>query len=421
MYFYAVIILGKPAGLLDMESPDWIPSVNLQGKVGSPGKRKRKLERYERIKKRRSYKVQLTEAETVVPDVEMEPEECQNNEAFESIYCNKCCQTEVLQGDLQLDNLKLREEIFQLRDRLAKMDLDQDSFMNDNKKTLFFTGLPNADVLLIVYNAVEPFIKETAITSLTKFQQLLLTLMKLRLNLYFKYLAYRFGVSQQTASRVFYNTINILYCRLKTLVFWPDRNDLRHTMPLSFQESFGKQVAVIIDCFEIFTEKPGNFLAASSCWSNYKHHHTVKVLIGICPQGAVSFVSEAWGGRASDKFIVEHSTLLDNLLPGDVILADRGFRIYDIVNACSAEIKIPDSAAGKKQLSSEEVENTRNIAHVRIHIERVIGALRQKFTILDEKMPISTLTSFEGKNCAPDRIIRVCCALLNLCPSIVTE
>ena len=53
----------------------------------------------------------------------------------------------------------------------------------------------------------------------------------------------------------------------------------------------------------------------------------VKFLIGRSPQGVVSFLSEAWGGRASDKFITEHSGFISNLF-----LADRGFDIDDSVS-----------------------------------------------------------------------------------------
>jgi hypothetical protein len=39
------------------------------------------------------------------------------------------------------------------------------------------------------------------------------------------------------------------------------------------------------------------------------------------------FISKAFGGRASDKFIVEKSGFMNYLLPGDEIMADRGFTI----------------------------------------------------------------------------------------------
>ncbi len=66
-------------------------------------------------------------------------------------------------------------------------------------------------------------------------------------------------------------------------------------------------------------------------WSKCKHHNTIKFLIGITPQGVISFISKAWGGRVSDKFLTENSGLLKNLLRGDIVLADRGFDIADSI------------------------------------------------------------------------------------------
>lgn len=162
-------------------------------------------------------------------------------------------------------------------------------------------------------------------------------------------------------------------------------------------------------------------MARAQTWSNYKHHNTIKFLIGIAPQGFVTFISSAWGGRASDKRITEDSGLLNNLLPGDVVLADRGFNIGDSVGLFCASLKIPAFTKGKKQLSAHEVEETRKIASVRIHVERVIGLVRRKYQILQSRaMPIEHMLTKPGETLAlVDKIGIICCALTNLSESVV--
>ena len=107
--------------------------------------------------------------------------------------------------------------------------------------------------------------------------------------------------------------------RLSPLIKWPDRECLQKTMPFCFRHHYGLRVVSIIDCFELFIEKPSNLLAKSCTWSSYKHYNTAKYLISVTPQGSVSFISKGWGGRTSDKYITEHSGYLNYLLPGDVI------------------------------------------------------------------------------------------------------
>lgn len=134
------------------------------------------------------------------------------------------------------------------------------------------------------------------------------------------------------------------------LVYWPSRETLHATMPACFQESFGDNIAVIIDCFEIFIETPSNLLTAAQCWSNYKHHQTVKVLIGITPQGTISYISDTYGGRISDKRITEISGLLECLKPQDVILADRGFLIEEFLSPIQVTLKMPAFTKGRKNI-----------------------------------------------------------------------
>ena len=116
-------------------------------------------------------------------------------------------------------------------------------------------------------------------------------------------------------------------------------------------------------------------------------------MIAIAPQGSISFISKAWGGCASDKLITEHCGILEKLLPGDLVLADRGFTIQDSMGLYCAEVKTPTFTKGKKQVSRHEVDRSREISHVQIRVEWVIGLLKKKYTILQGKIPIWTVLS----------------------------
>ena len=102
-------------------------------------------------------------------------------------------------------------------------------------------------------------------------------------------------------------------------------------------------------------------------------------------------------------------------------MADRGFTCDDYAQMAMAEIKIPPFTKGKKQLEKVNVDWSRELSHVRIHVERVIGVLKQKYTILQSVLPITLLSDGEGTLSTVDKVVKVCCAFVNLCPSVVPQ
>jgi len=314
----------------------------------------------------------------------------------------------------------LREEKRQLKYEIINHTLHVEDF--DDNKVKFYTGLPNLQTFMLVFSFVSSYIHTSTNNLLQQTQELLLTLMKLRLNLPEEDLAYRFGIHQSTVSRIFRKWVCVMAVRLQPLIMWPEREDLRRSLPMSFRTFFKKCVS-IIDCFEVFMERPSDLKARAQTWSNYKQHNTVKFLNSITPQGTISHVSKGWGGRVTDKHLTENCGFLNKLLPGDLVLADRGFTIEDSVGFYCAEVVTPPFTKGKKQLSRKEIEWAREISHVRIHVERVIGMLRQKFTILESTLPLSLIrveqNNEEDSISMIDKIVVTCCALCNLCESVV--
>lgn len=432
----AHFITGKPAKLFDETNPDWAPSLLLgySAKNTDPSRHrrleKRRAEKRQADAEKREAEAQTRRAEAdavatgIQPcsDQPISPHETGETYADES-DTGVAVQTEMTMEDIQLleqQCTSLNERLYVARIEKEELEFSENSLRSCERKVTFYTGMANFAVLLAVFKFLESAVPHSINNRLSKFQEFILFMMKIKVNLFNADLAFRFNISEATVSRIFDKWLHVAYCRLKSQITWPGREELQRTMPQAFFDSFGTKVAVIIDCFEIKIERPSSLLSRSETWSTYKGSNTAKFLIAIAPQGVVTYISEGWGGRVSDKHITEHCGLLDNLVPGDVVLADRGFNIEDSVGFYCARLHLPAYTKGKKQLSPEDVERTRKLANVRIHVERVIGLIRNKFVFLKSTVPINYVACREGDELtALDKIVTVCCALGNLCPPIV--
>ena len=408
--------LGKKS--CDPESPSYVPSIF---EFTSPVKRRlvSSAKRYEAVKRRRFEKSMSQ------PQVQSESEYSDNDDQISQFSSVE------VQTDLNMATLAALEEDYEQRSREIKQLKEQknkigsyptqENLRNDEKLLKFYTGLSSFRVFIAIFNLVSATIPVSSNSKLSHYECFILTIMKLRLNLNNYHLAFRFSVSTVTVGRVFSRWIGAMDVRLSPLVRWPERESVQRTMPYCFQRHYGLQVTSIIDCFELFIEKPSNLLAKSCTWSSYKSYNTAKYLISITPQGTVSFVSQGFGGRTSDKYITEHSGYLNKLLPGDLVIADRGFNIGDSVAIMGARLEIPAFTKGREQLSAREIETTRKLANVRIHVERVIGVIRQRFTVLSATGVLSK--EFVQIKCNDgvllDCVVKVCCALNNMCDSVV--
>ena len=153
-------------------------------------------------------------------------------------------------------------------------DFDEEYFRNSNDKVLFCTGLPSYEILNFVFELVSPFASRRSQT-LSPFQEFIMVLIKLRLNVPFQDLAYRLNISVPTVSRTFHSWLITMDIRLSPFIHWPDRESLIRSMSQCFQFSFGTKTTLIIDCSEIFIEKPTNLLARAQTFSSNKHHNFI--------------------------------------------------------------------------------------------------------------------------------------------------
>ena len=87
-------------------------------------------------------------------------------------------------------------------------------------------------------------------------KQLLLTLIKLVHDFPHQDLAFRFGTSPATSSRIFRSWVSIIHDRLyKIIVRSPKRDCNKATLPMLYREHFD-DLTEIIDCYETQVQKP---------------------------------------------------------------------------------------------------------------------------------------------------------------------
>ena len=108
-----------------------------------------------------------------------------------------------------------------------------------------------------------------------------------------------------------------------------------------------------------------------------------------------------------------HSGFLKFLQHGELILADRGFNNAETLAIHGAILKILHFTKVESQMSGKEVDNSRKVSNVKIHVERVTGRIR-KFQILQSTIPILQVHLL-------DNIISVIAALVNINNSVVSN
>uniref|UniRef100_A0A672P1W6 DDE Tnp4 domain-containing protein n=1 Tax=Sinocyclocheilus grahami TaxID=75366 RepID=A0A672P1W6_SINGR len=379
--------------------PDYVPSI-FAHKNTTDGSQK--LERYQRSQRRSSV---------------VEPMDSPSLEVTQADPEEGCTAvgTDLSMADidqLQNENTKMASLEKKLESQEKQLQVHMfvslsDFILNDDKHTHFYTGLPSISVFFTLLTYLTS-IWNASSTILTLPEQFLVVLMKLRLGLTHQDLAFRFKVSCGTVSNIFHEWLDVMAKELQCLVQWPSRKEIRRNLPTLFKTTGFQKVRCIIDCTEVFTERPTSLQARAITYSHYKSHNTVKFLV-------------FWGGRASDKIITKNSGLIDLLEQGDHVMADRGFNFPEyFANKC-VRLHVPASTKGRKQLTGLEVTHSRKMSRVRIHVERAIGKLKS-FRILRNTLPVSMVKRRNDNSLwTIDKILIVCAALSYLGKPLVPK
>ena len=112
-------------------------------------------------------------------------------------------------------------------------------------------------------------------------------------------------------------------------------------------------------CAGVFIERPKSLINQACTWLEYKHHNTFKFLVGISPTGYVTFWSDCYGGRASDRYIVQDSGFYDLLEREDMVMVDRGFPIHEELLLRFCSLQVLPGARAKSQMTTDECKKNK--------------------------------------------------------------
>lgn len=315
------------------------------------------------------------------------------------------------QALLNAENFFLKEENQRLVAKLEKLSIlfSFEHIKNNEHLISVYTGFPIKEIFLNVFSLFENlkslnmYFRGWQVVNMAKIDQFLLTMMKLKLNLLNDDLACRFNVSRQTTSNVFKTWLfalhEILFVQLMKKC--PSRNKNKTCMPSCF--STFTNCRMILDCTEMCTFHSKSMEKQRATYSSYKHRNTLKGLVGVASNGVITFVSRLYPGSVSDKKITADCGVLKKFVPGDLIIADKGFLIAELLPP-GVTVNLPPFLC-TPQFTPEQAIMTRTIARARIHVERAINRIKlyKILNMIPEHVTPHASTVFQ-----------VCAALTNL-------
>lgn len=182
-------------------------------------------------------------------------------------------------------------------------------------------------------------------------------------------------IAEAAASRIFNKVVEVTYQTLQAVKIWPPRDQINEFMPYNFRV-MQPNCRVLIDCTEFQIEQPFNVHKQQVTFFLYKNFKSLKGFLGIAVSGGITFISHLYGGSISDKDIFKKSGLLQLLEAGDVVLADKGFKIESELLNAGVSLMQPLFLVDRIQFTIKERSENKTCSNMRVHIERAISRIK---------------------------------------------
>jgi len=214
--------------------------------------------------------------------------------------------------------------------------------------------------------------------------QILLTVIWLRLYPIHEVLAYLFGVSDTTVGRAIGRVLPLLEASGKDTMRMPDPGKKRRRS-LDALLADTPELVVVIDTFEQPVQRHQDRKVADEYYSGKKKRHTLKTQVAVDEEtGQIVDIAESVCGPKADIKVVEESGLLSRLPEGVGAMGDLAYVGLDKLHPTGLGAAPRKKPRGQER-PPEDIEYNRAFSKRRIVVEHSIGRMRryQSITQMD--------------------------------------
>lgn len=206
--------------------------------------------------------------------------------------------------------------------------------------------------------------------------QVLLTVVWLRVYPAHEVLAFLFGVSDSSVSRSIARMLPLLEAAGRDTMRLPDPGK-KHRRPLEALLQQLPALNVIIDTFEQRVQRPRVRAEADTYYSGKKKQHTLKSQVAVEERtGTVADVAESVRGPTADLTVLKQSGLLSRLPEGVGGLGDLAYLGLAALHPTGLGATPRRKPRGQER-PAEDIAYNRAFAKRRIIVEHTIGRLRR--------------------------------------------
>jgi hypothetical protein len=230
-------------------------------------------------------------------------------------------------------------------------------------------------------------------------EQILLTVIWLRVYPTHEVLGYLFGVSQPTVGRYLAHVLPVLEQAGRDTMRMPDPGrKRRRSLPELLDDI--PDLAVVVDSFEQAVQRPRQASEGPAWYSGKQHRHTVKSQVTVQEDsGLIAHLSQSVPGRTADITLVKQSGLLAALPPGVACLSDSAYqgiaKLHPLARSPFKRLGVKPKPLTQAQLAYNRAFNAR-----RIIVENTLKRIRDYQALSQRDRQHRDLSSHSARVCA---------------------